>query len=254
MPPTPSQIAAILRAYTDDTRLLALRLDEGSPPGQALVVQRLRGREALSECGAFELECLALEAGIEAKALLGRRAGVRLRGAAGGARWFNGVVTGVAPRAADGGRRRYELTVRPALALLGIPRTTWLHQERSVPAILDAELARWQAKIPDLQWRFELRARYPVRSYTALYAETPLAFIERLCAEEGIGYRFEHLAPEGARVGDTRIVFFDDTPSLPMNAQAVTRFHRADLTEADDTIDRWEGERAIVPGAVALAS
>ena len=254
MTPLPASLAAVLRAYTDDARLLALRLDEGNPPAQALVVQRLRGREALSECGAFEIECLALQAGIEAKALLGRRAGVRLAGAAGGARWFNGVVTRVVPREADGGRRRYDLTLRPALALLGIPRTTWVHQERTVPAILDAELARWQAKIPDLQWRFELGASYPVRSYTTLYAESPLAFLERLCAEEGIGYRFEHLAPDGSRVGDTRIVFFDDSPSLPMNAQATTRFQRADVTEPDDTIDRWESRRAIVPGAVALAS
>ena len=254
MKPRPISLAAVLAAYTDDTRLLALHLDAGEPPAAALVVQRLRGREALSECGAFELECLALEAGIEAKALLGRRAGVRLAGAAGGARWFNGIVTRVAPHAADGGRRRYALTVRPALALLGLARSTWIHQERTVPDILDAELARWQAKLPDLQWRFELRARYPVRSYTALYAETPLAFLERLCAEEGIGYRFEHLAPAGEGVGDARIVFFDDSPSLPMNAQATTRFHRADVTEADDTVDRWEGERAIVPGAVALAS
>jgi type VI secretion system secreted protein VgrG len=240
--------------YTDETRLLSLHLDPGRPSGEVLVVRRLTGREAVSECGSFEVECYAADAGIQTKQLLGRRMSVSLNGAAGGERWFNGIVTGVSPREADGGRRLYVLTVSPALALLGIPRSCWIYQERSVPDILDAELLRWQARIPDLQWRFDLVSEYPVRSYTASYAERPLRFIERLCAEEGIGYRIEHLPVSGTLVGQTRVVFFDRSDILPINPQATARFHRASATEASDSIDKWESETHFIPGEVTLAS
>lgn len=256
MDSTLSGVVEALFPYSDDARLLSLRLDAGEPTGDQLVVQRLHGREALSECPAFDLDCLVLDAGIEAKALLGRRAGVRLSEGVGfgAARWFNGIVTAVAPGDADGGRRRYRLTLRPALALLDVARTAWIHLERRVPDIIDAELSRWQARIADLQWRFDLLGSYPVRSYTALYAESPLAFIERLCAEEGIGYRFEHPSPDDAPVGTTVLVFFDNSSSLPMNPQPLTRFHAADTMGEEGAIDRWESVRAIVPGAAAMTS
>lgn len=251
---SPRGLFSALLPFTDDTRLLSLYLDTGTPATGALLVRRVRGREAVSECGSFEVECYSLDASIEAKQLLGRRLSVSLNGAAGGERWFNGIVTKAAPREADGGRRRYVLTVSPAFSLLGIPRSSWIYQELTVPDIIDAELARWQAKIADLQWRFDLVGEYPIRSYTALYAESPLAFIERLCAEEGIGYRIEHLPISGTLVGQTRIVFFDRSDTLPANPQATTRFHRASVTEAADTIDLWESESRFVPGEVALAS
>lgn len=250
----PRGLLSALLPFTDDTRLLSLHLDPGTPASGSLLVRRVQGREAVSECGSFEVECYGLDAGIEAKQLLGRRLSVALNGAAGGERWFNGIVTKAAPREADGGRRRYVLTISPALALLGIPRSSWIYQELSVPDILDAELARWQAKIADLQWRFDLVGEYPIRSYTASYTESPLAFIERLCAEEGIGYRIEHLPVSGTLVGQTRVIFFDRSDTLPANAQTTTRFHRAAVTEAADTIDRWESESRFVPGEVTLAS
>ena len=109
--------AAALHAYTDESRLLSLRLDGGEPTHHSLVVQALRGREALSECAGFELDCLVVDARIEAKALLGRRASVRLKAGMAAARWFNGVIMRVEPGEADGGRRRYRLSLRPALAL-----------------------------------------------------------------------------------------------------------------------------------------
>lgn len=246
--------AAALYAYTDESRLLSLHLDRADPAQDRLVVQALRGREALSECAGFELDCLAVDARIEAKALLGRRASVRLTGSMGAARWFNGVIMRVEPGEADGGRRRYRLSLRPALALLETVRSTWIHQSLSVPDIVEAELRRWKAGIVDLTWRFDLVQSYPVRGFTALHLESPLAFIERLCAEEGIGYRFEHPSPDEAAVGATLLIFFDNSVSLPMNAQARTRFHRVDLPTGEETVDRWSSERRIVPGAASMTS
>lgn len=248
-----AELQALLR-YTDANRLLGLRMAPADAIARNLVVQRLHGREALSECGALTLECLGVDASIEAKSLLGRRVSVSLRGATGIARWFHGVVTQVVPGAADGGRRHYRLELRPLLALLEVPRTSAIYQEQRVPDIIEAELLRWRGRIPDLKWRFDLFADYPSRSYTVAYAETPLAFIERLCAEEGIGYRFEHPAPDEGEVGESIVVFFDHSVTLPSNAQARTRFHAVAGTQGEDTVDFWQGERGLVPGAVAMTS
>lgn len=247
-----SALFDFLRSYTDTHRLLSLRLDSGSPSADTLLVGRLSGTETLSECYAFTVECYTPDASVRADALLGRRIGVALNGAAGGERWFNGVVTKVTPREADGGLARFDLTVTPHLALLGVGRVARTYQELSVPDILDAELARWQQAIPDLKWRFNLNGSYPIRSYTVFHQESALAALQRLTAEEGIGFYFEHLPAAGDDVGQQVIVFFDDVSALPANAQAEQRFHRADATEATDSIDRWDIERQITPGAVSL--
>lgn len=242
------------REYDDASRVLVLRVEPDDALARRLVIQRLQGREALSECGELCLECWATDAAIEAKSLLGRHASVGLKGKGVIARWFNGIVVRVEPAAADGGRRLYRLSLRPALALLEQPRISRIYQELTVPDIVDAELLRWREHVPGLQWRFDLLDDYPVRSYTVAYAESPLAFVERLCAEEGIGYRFEHPAPDDAGAGTTVAVFFDRSHGLPLNAQAVTRFQRTATTDGEDAIDQWEGVRAVVPGAVAMSS
>jgi type VI secretion system secreted protein VgrG len=250
----PASLAALLRSFTDASRLLALHIDAGEPDGSLLLAGRLHGREALSECYAYELECYSAKAGIGPERFLGRRIGVELKGVTGNARWFNGVVTRATPRGADGGFARFDLTLAPHLALLGIGRVARTYQELSVPDILDAELRRWQPSVPDLQWRFALIGRYPVRSYTVFHQESALAAIERLAAEEGIGYYFEHLPADGDEVGLQSLVFFDDVGALPSNAQAVQPYRQALATEAFDTIDRWEPTRRLVPGGVALQS
>ncbi len=283
-----SGLGGFLNHFTDRTRLLSLQLDAGMPAGtltsSALLVGRLRGTEQLSECYAFEVECYSADATIRPEQLLGRRVSVALHGGvshgsdgvtgaltsglsgslSGGlpslsgistdkvSRWFNGVIQRVVPRQSDGGMARIDLTVVPHFALLGIGRVARTYQELSVPDILDAELSRWQAALPDLQWRFDLSATYPVRSYTVFHRETALAACQRLAAEEGIGFYFEHLAPSGEQVGLQTLVFFDAVGALPANAQNEQRFHRASALERSDAIDRWQTERSVVPGSVAL--
>lgn len=249
-----SSAVDFLKRFTDATRLLSLHLDAGQPTSHALLIERLAGREALSECYRFECECLSPDAGITPDKLQGRRVGIALNGAAGGARWFNGVITRVEHVGAEGGFARFRFTIEPDFALLGIGRVARTYQDKSVPDLIAEELARWRTAIPLLDWRFDLHAKYPVRSYTVFHQESALAAVSRVAAEEGIGFYFEHLPAEGRQVGLSRVVFFDTVAGLPNNPQASVRFHRADVTEAADTIDRWRRMETLAPGAVALQS
>lgn len=93
---------------------------------------------------------------------------------------------------ADTGHRRtrYRAVVEPALARLGLCSDWRIFQTLSVPQIIEQVLR--QHGITD----FELvstREHLP-REYCVQAGETDLAFLERLAAEEGFYYAFEHRA------------------------------------------------------------
>lgn len=124
-------------------------------------------------------------------------------------RFLHGVVT-EAERGDSGIRRTfYRLTLRPALARLdhGTDSRHW--QAKSVPDIVTGVLAEFG--IPDVEWRLD--AAHGPREFLCQYRETHRAFIERILAEEGIFYFFEHT--ESAH----KLIFTDAplaTPVLPL--------------------------------------
>ena len=130
----------------------------------------------------------------------------------------SGIVTRATSDEADGGFARYRITVRPWIALLAHGRRSQVWQERTLVQIIESVFARYAAQA---QWRWAddvaaHLAQSPflgtgsVRSYTAQYRETDLAFVTRLLAEEALGWRIEE--DEAAPAGH-RCVFFADSPS-----------------------------------------
>ena len=75
------------------------------------------------------------------------------------------------------------------------------------------------------------------RSYCCQYRETDLEFVRRLLAEEGLGWRVED---SGQDPGGHVLVLFADVAAQAQDpvsqAGGGVRFHRADATEADDTV------------------
>ncbi|MFG0685246.1 type VI secretion system Vgr family protein [Pseudomonas sp. WSY_20] len=93
---------------------------------------------------------------------------------------------------ADTGHRRtrYRATVEPALARLGLCADWRIFQALSVPQIIEQVLK--QHGISDVEL-VSTREHLP-REYCVQAGETDLAFVERLAAEEGFYYAFEHRA------------------------------------------------------------
>ena len=149
----------------------------------------LLGREHLGECAEFELGILAAEP-IDSVAVLRKPCAISIF-ADGGTRLIHGVVTRFAAIATSltGAVRRYRLTVRSPLALLGYVRRSRVFQNVSVPEIIRqvVALAGYLAGNVHL----ELCSTYEPRAYVIQYGETDLAFIRRLCEEEGIYFRFD---------------------------------------------------------------
>ena len=193
---------ALLAAPGQHDRLLRLHTPFGP---DVLVAEVFRGEERLGGGGfRFEITALSVDAHLDLDTLLGRPVLLELLCADSPVRRpFHGHVTAFEQLGSNGGLARYRLRVEPWLAFLRERVDSYVFQDRSVIAIVEdvfADYAESGALAPAWRWDLEDTAVYPVRSLTTQYQESDFAFVERLLADEGLFYWFEH---EGAPGDDT---------------------------------------------------
>lgn len=110
----------------------------------------------------------------------------------------------------------YEVSLAPAVIRLSLRQNTRMFQHQSVQEII--QLLLQEMGIQD--FAFALTKQPEVRDYCVQYRESDLEFIQRIAAEEGMYYYFEH------SVSYHSIVFSDDTqkaPSLPIDLEYNTQ-------------------------------
>ncbi|MGJ7604374.1 type VI secretion system Vgr family protein [Variovorax sp. LT1R20] len=253
-----ASLGAQMRAgTTQQYRLLVLHTPLGE---NKLLAERLEGVESLDEGGfRFELTALSDDAHIELKTLMGQ--GVRLDLQTAQSRTelrpFHGHVTEAECVSSNGGMARYRIVIEPWLAFLRHRQDSCLFQHQSVFDIVDAVFARYQSQGKlAVQWRWEIAQRdiYPVRGITTQYHESDFDFVARLLAEEGLCYWFEHATGKDGNLGSHTLVIADHNGAFRANAQATIRFHRADASEREDTIQQWRGSRQLQTNSLAQQS
>jgi type VI secretion system secreted protein VgrG len=130
------------------------------------------------------------EAEVDLQALIGEAASLTVySGAETGPRMFQGIVSHVSawdagPRAR---RRRYRVTVVPALERLRFIKRSRIFQNLSVPQIAKQVLDEGK-----IEHKSSVTGVCPPREYCVQYNESDLEFVTRILAEEGIYYYFEH--------------------------------------------------------------
>jgi type VI secretion system secreted protein VgrG len=87
----------------------------------------------------------------------------------------------------DGEQVNVRVEVRPRVWLLGLRRNTRIFQAMYPHQIVSQVLT--ESGVPH---RWSLQNTYPKRVYCTQYQETDLEFVERLLAEEGVYYYFDH--------------------------------------------------------------
>ncbi|MBA3597386.1 MAG: type VI secretion system tip protein VgrG [Methylibium sp.] len=278
--------------FDDAARLYRL---QGEGALSKLLVQAWSLKEQLDAPWTMELVALDTDAGLDTQALLGQRLTLHTVLADGSLHPRSGLVFAARAGDADGGFARWRLTVRPWIALLGHTRRSQVWQEQSLVQIVESVFARYSAHA---RWRWTddvtaHLARSPfvgtgqVRSYTVQYRETDLAFLTRLLAEEGIGWRMEETGaaqagsaapanPAGpparsarsarstpASEADSfgRIVFFADSPgaaSCPADRSSEQgggiRFHRASSQEHSDAVQAFGSARVLQAAEITVLS
>ena len=246
--------------FDSQTRLFRL---EGSAEVEPLMVEAWSLREELDRPWTLELSALSLDAGLDTGALLAKKATLQCALADGSLSPRTGIVFAASAEESDGGFARYRLTLRPWIALLAHSRRSQVWQEQTTTEIVESVFARYSAHA---QWRWaddvsDHLAQSPWagsgerRSYTVQYRETDLAFVSRLLAEEGLGWRVEEdeKAPSGHG-----LVIFADSPaasSCPEDATSEAdggiRFHRSSSVETSDAIQAFGGMRTLQSAATA---
>ena len=247
--------------WQSQTRLYRLEaVGSGSNPLiDELMVERFVLHDELSQPFSLRLQVLSLRADIPLKQLLGKAVRLCITLADGQTSHRSGFVSNAQALDADGGLARYALLVQAWPALLNHTLASRVWQQRSVIDIVDDVFAdhtaiaawRWDDDVPAHVRQGLYHGQQGQRPYCVQYRETDLAFVQRLLAEEGIGWRMEE--SDEAPGGHTMVLFCSSAaqPEDPTSTAALggpgIRYHQGHSQEAQDSIQALGAVRQLGP-------
>ena len=248
------QLRALLSTGQQQNRLLTVSVPNGAP----LVVERFSGVESVDAGGfRFQVDCLSPDAQLPLAPLLGSPVLIELQcdDSRRNLRPFHGHITACEQAGSNGGVARYRLQVEPWLALLHHRTDSYAFHNLTVEEIVERVFEHYAQGVVVPARRWALSGTYLNRSVTSQYQETDFAFITRLLAEEGIFYWFEHEGDkQSPTLGKHTLVLSDSNANFAVGKAKTLRFHRADATEAEDTIQQWQPQRRWQGGELKRAS
>ena len=178
-----------MSAPVQTNRLLTLVTPLG---GDVLIATELSGTEGLSELFAFTISMTSTNAAITADSLLGKPVTVKIARPKADPRCINGIVTRfLAGDKTVDGARRYQIVLQPKFWLLTRTADCRIFQNQSVVQIADTLLS--EGGITDYK-KQGISGSHPTRDYCVQYRETDFAFLQRIFAEEGLYFYFQHEA------------------------------------------------------------
>ncbi|MCA8241766.1 type VI secretion system Vgr family protein [Burkholderia sp. AU32262] len=158
----------------------------------------------------------------------------------------HGVITQFDELETSADETRYRVVLEPTLADLDRGVTSRLFQKQSVEEIVTDTLRHYGYRA-GVDFQFQLRGQYKRREYVTQYHETTFAFIRRMCAEEGIWFRWEQKK-------DRAVVVFGDDLDAYARKQRTVPYRRDSGLESvgADAIKTLGREMKRVPEAVRL--
>ncbi|WP_322082526.1 type VI secretion system tip protein VgrG [Burkholderia sp. BCC1972] len=229
-------------------------------------VLRFTGRDAVSELYRYDVEFTSPMAGIPMDQVIGRPAKFiiapvdpnldylrRMFGENAGqfstmspAYTIHGVITQFDEFGSSTDQTHYRVRLEPKLADLNRGVTSRLFQKQSVEEIVTDTLRHYGYRA-GVDFLFKLRGEYKRREYITQYHETTCAFIQRICAEEGIWFRWEQKKDHAV------LVFGDDLDAYARKQRTVSYRRDSGLESAGaDAIKTLEKRTRRVPEAVRL--
>lgn len=228
-------------------------------PALSLIPERMVLREAVSQPFELQLQCLSTSAHFELKQLIGEQISLSLLQSDGQYVPWHGYVFAAAQLGADGGLARYALTMRPWLSTLTQRRNSRVFHDQTALQVIEAVLTEHQ---PQAHWRMDVTEVLRVRSLCTQYRESDLDFVQRLLAEEGLSYHFEHLDGQAAADADAaqharHVLVITDrlAPRTELGSVRFTSQHAtANLGGQKDSITAFMGQRQLAANAVTLGA
>ncbi|WP_269791370.1 type VI secretion system Vgr family protein [Stenotrophomonas sp. Iso1] len=219
------------------------------------VVERWWGHDALNAHVLTGVDVLCTDQAVDLEGALGMPATLLAHMANGGQWQRSGLVSEARRLGSDGGLVRYRLSLASWTWWLQHARNSRVFQEKNVRQIVD-EVLQAHGDLASWQWADGCDALLGgrVRSYCVQYRESDLAFVQRLLAEEGLGWRLHEDAQ--ARCGNGMEIFADSLglPEAAVSADGGVRFHRSDATESSDSLQQLGRQRQLSSTRISLLS
>ncbi len=165
----------------------------GELPSDLFSVVGFTLTERLSELFHGCLELASTDPGVEASEVLEQPVDLLVWQDGAPVRRFTGVVNEFARGDSGHRRTRYELIIQPPVWRLGLMHNSRIFQTQTTDTIVRTLLE--ERGIVDSV--FDLKRDPQEREYCVQYRESDLAFVERLAAEEGWHYRYQHGSVDG---------------------------------------------------------
>ncbi|MGF2736205.1 type VI secretion system Vgr family protein [Marinobacter sp. DUT-1] len=217
----------------------------GDFPSDHFAVVAFALTESLSELFQGRLELASTDPDVSAESMLEQPVDLVVWQDGQPLRRFTGVVNEFARGDTGHRRTRYEVLFQPPLWRLGLMHNSRIFQGQSPETIVRTLLE--ERGIVDTI--FDLKRGPQEREYCVQHRESDLAFIERLAAEEGWHYRYQHGSVDGE--DQPALIFADhhgDAPKLepaPYNG-------RAGGSTRQPCIFRFKYQERVRAGSVAL--
>ena len=211
---------------------------------------RLKGAEEISALFDIAVEVVSYDGDIDFSTLIGQPAFVTLLDQTDGSeeltRYIHGMIAEVSLGDQGVNQSSYHIRLVPKIWALQHRQNSRIFQFQNVQTIIEAVLT--DAGLDADEFRFDLAKSYPDYDYCVQYRETELDFIQRLLAEEGIHYYFEH-SDEG------HVLIFSDTsgsnPAISGDP-LLDCYHDSQGAVREQHIFNFNYSEAIVPGKVTL--
>ncbi len=172
----------------DQEQDLAFTLSCSAVADDALRVHSFTALEAISAPYEVHLDLASMDPQIDLHGLIDTPASLNILHKYDAPRHLAGVIVAAERRGQGAHRTFYRLVLMPSLHRLRFGSDCRIFQQKSVPDIIKALLS--EHRIGDVKW--SLKEQHVAREYCVQYRETHLDFIDRLAAEEGIFYYFQH--------------------------------------------------------------
>ncbi|WP_368621707.1 type VI secretion system Vgr family protein [Paraburkholderia sp. BR13444] len=229
-------------------------------------VLRFTGVDQVSQLYKYEIEFTSPVAGIPMDQVLGRPARFAIEpgdphidylrkmfgenaeqfSARPPAHTIHGIVTQFDEFDASDDETRYRVVLEPKLADLDRGVTSRLFQKQSVEEIITDALRHYGYR-SGVDFVFQLRGQYKRHEYVTQYHETTFRFIQRLCAREGMWFRWEQ------KKDRAMIVFGDDLDAYARKQRTVSLRRDSGLESVGtDAITSFERRTRRVTESVRL--
>lgn len=227
--------------YTQDKRIASFSTPLGK---DVLVLRKFHGTEGMNELFEFRVEAVTTERHLNFDRAVGDHCTLSARTAAGGARYFNGMLTEVQLLNEEDEGIVYRLVLRPWLWLLSKTRDSLIFHNKTAPDIISEVFKKHRFA----DYENHLSGDYPELEYCVQYRESDMDFVRRLMEQHGIGFYFRH------KNGGHTLVMSDGTPAYqPVPGEkrpfiAVEKYHQRE----GEHFYQWATERRFTTGQVTL--